>query len=160
MFLITVHVCTSCAYALRLGLELRQLSPFDSIYLFPIYLVVTCRESWFISDTEIGVDLQHKLWWMVWLRHWALSLVTFWHWDKKRLVAFQIWLFQHHLGLDQRMQIGFARRTLEWIWDETVASVFRWAYHDTLDDVVASSPLWEVDSSVTAIKTGSRVVLY
>jgi hypothetical protein len=23
------------------------------------------------------------------LRHWALSLATFWHWDKKRLVAFQ-----------------------------------------------------------------------
>ena len=31
---------------------------------------------------------------MVWLRHWALSLATFWHWDKTRLVAFQIW-FRH-----------------------------------------------------------------
>ena len=30
----------------------------------------------------------------VWSRHWALSLATFWHWDKKRLVAFQTW-FQH-----------------------------------------------------------------
>ena len=154
-----------------------------------MYLVVTCRESWFISGTEIGVifntsydgwfgcDIELYPWshfgsgirsvWspskfscFSWLRHWALSLVTFWHWDKKRLVVFQIWLFQHHLGLDQRMQTGCARRTLERICDEAVASVFRWAYHDTLDDVVASSPLWEVDSSVTAIKTGSRVVLY
>ena len=34
-------------------------------------------------------------------------------------------VFKHHLGLDRRMQIGLARRTLERIRDEAVASVFR-----------------------------------
>ena len=33
-------------------------------------------------------------------------------------------VFKHHLGLDRRMQIGLARRTLERIRDEAVESVF------------------------------------
>jgi hypothetical protein len=87
-----------------------MLSPFDAIYLFPFILLFfrraeshACPLHWKWSK-----GLQKKIWWKKRIQHWDnLSLVV----------------FQHHLELEQRMQIGLPDE--RWTYSEmnVVASV-------------------------------------
>ena len=130
-----------------------MLSPFDSIYPFPIYLVVTCRESWFISGTEIGVDLQHKLWWFG-------CDIELYPWPHFGIGTRRVWSpfrFCFDIGLCLWLHYGIGTRSA-WLHSNGINvhdhqlthQFFCEHFSDTLGDVVASFPFGEADSSVTA----------
>ena len=115
------------------------LSPFDFIYLFP-YILLSCAES---PDLSLALKLERIF--NTSYDGWFGCDIELYPWPLFGIGTRSVWSPSNGINVHGRL---------------INPSVFCEHFIDTLDDVVASFPFGEADSSVTAIKIGSRVVLY